>query len=925
MDARFQRAEWWGVAGLFLISVLLVFAPFVVSGLSPSSHILADGDSWLYFYPAHVMLRDFLLSGSLPLWSDMLFAGFPVAADPQLAAWFLPGWPFLLLPPVMGFHLKSVAFLFFALLGTWFYLRRLGCGVAGAWIGALAFGLGGTMMTRLMIQPTMVAVAAFLPWMALTTLHRDGVTRNWPVTALLMGGTLLGGHPQVAFIILTAFGLVWLLLAMLTPGNRMLALGRISVAALLALGVAAVQLLPTAALSRQSVRPEITLEFFASYQFEFATIPLLFFPFLMGYYKAANWPSFPYQGPWNLNEMAVAPGSQLALVAALLFLGVLIREWVVGRRCLPVETRRQALAWASVGTLFFLLSLGINTPLGRLLYHMPVFGLFRAQVRFFVPVQFAIGVCAGLGIHWLIQGLRDREGRDAAWRLLTPWLGWFVLATSTVVCWVLFSDSARVVFEATDTRTRISRLPRFLARNAGLWLPLVLMGSGLVASALVVLSGRRWKMATAAAIIFVTVATADGFLHGFNYQPRPRKEPALLDWQAWNPGDGRLALAIPYDHFFHHDHHLPLPMTNVLAGFPTLNGHSPLAPGELAPLGLSVIGAADPPQDLLSQGADALRSLSVTTIAAPSWMFPDVSFPPDAAVLSKVVLLQEPLMLDGGSLDNLLLVELSHQVPVDTYLRVEVTARRTGPAEGHALHVDLYGTDYDYGALELVIPDHEIGSVANSHSVAWFTGDAPQDARLRVFTRSGAGIVVESITIEHVGTPFNQGPYIHGGHRSGDIDRWNLEGPVAAILDDDASGKSMEFPYDWVGHRRVQVELGRNVSQGGILRLPIRHDAGWRAWLASPDGRRLEASTRRGENLQLQVLLRDFPSDFSLDNATVTLEYSPKSTSRGIAVSIASLLLLIGLLVVARKPENRSPLRSGNGSVTGNDKTSSDD
>lgn len=906
-----------------LLAVVHLLSSFLVTGLSPFGHILAGGDAYSFFHPSHHLYRDALLAGWFPFWTDLYYAGFPFASDPQSSAWFPPALPFLLLPASLGYHLKMAAGLAVACWGTWLVLRRMGVRVEGAWVGALTFAFGGTIMARLTNQPPMVFAAAFLPWMVLAARLR----RRWPLVGLLVGGCLLAGHPQVSLYVLAAFFPAWAMSSIWTFVRANRHVRRREAAALrLALPIvmaavaggmlAGVQIFTGAELSAGSVRPVIDREFFFSYQFETSAAALFFFPFLFGHYKAANWPAFPYSGPWNLNEMAVNPGSQGGLALALVLAVVLVVPVLRRRAALPPSMRRHGVTWLIVAGIFLLLSLGNQTPLGGLLYHLPPFSLFRGQARLMIPVQFAVGILAGLGVHWWLGALVRREGRRL-WLLLLPALVWLGGALVALVTWHLTGAGAGV-FAELGVRERLSRLPRLVLRHSGIWLPLATCAAG--AAALLVLGGGRQR-ARAAGLILVCWATAEALLNGFNYLPRPVSDPARMAIPApFAEGGGRVAMAFPFADYFRHHNDLPLPLVSALHGISTLNGFSPLIPMDLnRRLSLSVVGAVDPPEGLLAEGPEALRALGVRWLVAPMWMMPEVELDQPLPEGARSGVLGGGWISGGedgaafeaagtsarldGAAGALSLGRIPAGIESNRWYRIAFHARRDGPAEGMPLHVDLYGEGYDLNALEMTVGDGFLSTEPREFSALWFTGEAPPKVELRLFTRSAAGITVEGLRLEEAGREARAGAYRHGGIRFGSLDLWEL--PPVAPVRLAAGGGEVRPAGHWVDRTPARKVLdldgdaGDVPPQGAELWLTIRFDPGWRAWF-DEGTHQVELETSRGPHQQLVVSLSTLSANaIPLDSGEIHLRYRPVRLSRGLFVSMLGLLAITAPGVVA--------------------------
>ena len=151
----------------------------------------------------------------------------------------------------------------------------------------------------------------------------------------------------------------------------------------LGLGVASLQLLPTAELARLSLRSEMTFTAFVSYSLPFRQSITLLFPYLFGTYAPGDVYSVAYFG---------APDAGFTGYTGLLTLMLAI----VG--ALAPLKRAVACFWAAVGLFAFLLVLGDLTPLAKAMYHLPVVNKFRAPTRHFIECALAVSVLAGLGV-----------------------------------------------------------------------------------------------------------------------------------------------------------------------------------------------------------------------------------------------------------------------------------------------------------------------------------------------------------------------------------------------------------------------------------------------------------------------------------------------------------------------------------------------
>jgi len=116
---RYARLVYTGV--LLFIPLILLIPGWEGFAYSPRSSF---SDMVISHYPNAVFLREALQMGQLPLWSPMLFAGYPFAANPLSGLWYFPGWFSLLFSLPLGFNLNLLIHLFFSGLGMWLFLRE---------------------------------------------------------------------------------------------------------------------------------------------------------------------------------------------------------------------------------------------------------------------------------------------------------------------------------------------------------------------------------------------------------------------------------------------------------------------------------------------------------------------------------------------------------------------------------------------------------------------------------------------------------------------------------------------------------------------------------------------------------------------------------------------------------------------------------
>jgi len=211
---------------------------------------MINADLLSFTWPNLVFLHNELQAGRLPTWNPYQFAGEPILANhlagvlypPNLlAAWLFS--PARALDILSIFHFTVSAFF------SWLLCRRLGLGTAAAATAAVMYPLSTPMLTGV-YQVSFLFTQAWLPAI-LWSLHGllEQPRPRWSIAlALFVALAFAGGHTQGLLYMLQFAGLyaafgIWRLTA---ARSRLVVAGWLAVAAVLSIGFAAPQLLPTA-------------------------------------------------------------------------------------------------------------------------------------------------------------------------------------------------------------------------------------------------------------------------------------------------------------------------------------------------------------------------------------------------------------------------------------------------------------------------------------------------------------------------------------------------------------------------------------------------------------------------------------------------------------------------------------------------------
>lgn len=209
-----------------------------------------------YFYPIKFSVAESFKAGELPLWEPHMATGFPILAEFQSAVFYPPSVLFYLLPFFAAIQFSYVFHYAVALSGTYALLRSWKQPISLSIVGSILFSFGGTMVSLTNLLNHFQS-AVWLPWLVYCW-ERAVKNKRWStlvVFAMVAVCQLLAGSPEVfAF---SAALLVADIVRMYSKGKSGVVssnVARLSAAGLIVMGIAMVQLLPTAELILQSRR-----------------------------------------------------------------------------------------------------------------------------------------------------------------------------------------------------------------------------------------------------------------------------------------------------------------------------------------------------------------------------------------------------------------------------------------------------------------------------------------------------------------------------------------------------------------------------------------------------------------------------------------------------------------------------------------------
>jgi hypothetical protein len=373
-----------GVVVVFLL--VLCFAFFwqlLAPEDSSNRRWLAAGDFTDQFYAFRHFQAEELWSGRLPLWNPHTFSGSPFLADIQSAVFYPIGLLVILLfgkggLPLFAVEIEVIVHFFLASLFVFLLVKRLtGSRLAGL-VSGIIYAYGSYLTSYPKLQMAILAGQTWVP-LALLAVHmavekENRGKRRQTSAWLALGGVALGlsalaGHGQT-FLLAAYTVMAYLVFAFFPPWwaagkhRKVTLAGQVLILPLVALGLAAVQLIPSIEYVQLSARTQLSLN------------------------EAGG--GFMYSDLLAL----ILPGLRVIYVGILpLLLAIL---------SLVLKKRRETTFWGIVAFLALLLSLGRRGALYTFFYvFVPGFNLFQGQERALQVFSLAIAILAGYGLAFL--------------------------------------------------------------------------------------------------------------------------------------------------------------------------------------------------------------------------------------------------------------------------------------------------------------------------------------------------------------------------------------------------------------------------------------------------------------------------------------------------------------------------------------------
>lgn len=375
------------------------------------------GESWFWedfieaVYPIQTFAARESADFSIPFWNPYSFYGMPFFADIQAGFFYLPNRLMNLFLrqdgtlPVIALETMIIFHFVLSQIGMFHLSKKFKLSFWASIISSIIYSFSMLMICHT-IHPMIIYHFSWFPLIFtcfVITLENNSLKYAF-ITALIMGHTMLSGHPQSTLYINFFLGIyfIWNTVSKfrakaLTENFLLKRLITVIIVFTLGAGLFAVQLLPSQELAELSQRREITYERAAEGSLEIKHFVSFVFPEIFGKVTGNS----SEQSTYYLRMLTAegSPGVHFYWETAFYFS---VFGFIFGLIGIFLGYNNSNYLFLTVMSLFgILFALGSNGPLLSIFYNLPLFGTFRHPVRIMVFTILGFAILSGFAFDKL--------------------------------------------------------------------------------------------------------------------------------------------------------------------------------------------------------------------------------------------------------------------------------------------------------------------------------------------------------------------------------------------------------------------------------------------------------------------------------------------------------------------------------------------
>ncbi|MGB9771685.1 MAG: YfhO family protein [Candidatus Kapaibacteriota bacterium] len=496
-----KTLPFWIVFLIFLATTFFFF----------SDQILLNSFFWEdfveYVFPIQNFSAKTFARGEIPFWNPYTFAGMPFLADIQVGFFYIFNRVLSLFTlsgnnlPVLALEIVIILHFFFAQINSYLLARFLKISSYGALITAISYSFSMIMVAHV-IHPMIVYHLAWLPLFLLffiKSFEEDKIYYSI-LSGLVLGLTLLAGHPQTTLYVLTLLCMVGVYLLIFYFKNKFRAKKIIKAITLffvpfiIAFGIFAIQYFPSKDLSKYAQRNEVSYQKATEGALQFKQIYTAIVPKLFGWVEGSQLDNSTFYLRFG-DDLQIhffwETTYYFGVAAAILGMFALIMGY----------KNRFIILFAILSIFGFLFALGAGSPVFDFLYNLPFFGIFRNPGRMMFFLTLGMAILAGFGFDYLWQHAFKNE---TLIKFIIP------LAIATIIAVLAASGSFIDIFNAPV-------IAHQTIKDSGSLALVFILGIATIG----ILLNKAILTPSVAGILFALLSFIDLYLVGGNFNRNP--------------------------------------------------------------------------------------------------------------------------------------------------------------------------------------------------------------------------------------------------------------------------------------------------------------------------------------------------------------------------------------------------------------------
>lgn len=395
---------------LFLALLPLLFFYKIFLGNIIVSGDFSGSDLLDLHLPFKQILHERISNNQLPLWEPNLSLGFPVLAESQTGIFYPVNFILAYVSPYAALNSSIITVFTISILSTFWYLRLLGRSITACLFGSIAFSFSAFFITRFK-HINMVHVASLFPLLLCMTrlFFTTQKLRYLTLTSLILAAMIFAGHAQMAFyciLIFLSYVLFECIRVLLVTRKTViapLAAAYIVVSFIIAVGLTAIQILPSLELLSHTERPTYAETILTAYPFSPKYLITLFSPYYFGNPAIATYRENVVSGGifWeNASYFGIIP-LFLSLYWITRIITMMGKKLINSRGKHSMDPNSYYFLFLTCASLIIIL--GRNTPVFLALTKtIPLFNLFRFPTRFNLFLIFSLVVLSATALDFLL-------------------------------------------------------------------------------------------------------------------------------------------------------------------------------------------------------------------------------------------------------------------------------------------------------------------------------------------------------------------------------------------------------------------------------------------------------------------------------------------------------------------------------------------